>query len=125
MLIILDVLTPLHLVCITFFILSSPLFLTVLLKSAFSTISYNSISIINNIILLFALVSLFVSLLEPFLRSFEAIDSIASSGTKDPRVISAGFLEFIASYLIYLLLTTVQLLEHVVIKFVIMLRKQK
>ena len=117
MLRVINITSTLHIICITIFILSSALFLFSLVKHIFSNFNKDTLYKINNIILLLAIVSLFTALIDPFILSFKAMDSIASSGTRDIIIISIGFLEFIASYLFYLLLTAVLLLEHVILKF--------
>ena len=69
--------------------------------------------------MLLAIVSLLTALIDPFILSFKAIDSLASSGTRDIQIISIGLIEFIASYLFYLILTAVILLEYVLLKLVL------
>ena len=118
MLHIINITSTLHIICITIFILSSVFFLISLVKHIFSNLNKDTLYKINNIILLLAIVSLFTALIDPFIGSFKAMDTISESGTRDPRVFAFGFLKFIASFLFYLLLTTVIFLEHVILKFV-------
>lgn len=116
MLHVVNITSTLHLICVTIFLLSSVMFLFSLYRHIFSNINKDTLYKINNIILLLAIVSLFIALIDPFIATFKAIDSITSSGTGDIRVVSMGFLEFFATYLFYLLLTTVVLLEYVILK---------